>query len=271
MGKFFEKIAYARIRFLVPELRNYKPATAEHVRNLAEKEGFSSLWKYYRHLRSSPEGTALLKRNLTLKGSHFFRGNDWPLLAECLAGISGEGDRKVRIWCAGCSSGREIYSVALIMMRLVPPARMEILATDCDPELLEQCRNGSYPRNRLEEIPEEYRNGMEIVRGRFLFHQEIRDRIETKQMDLLTDPYPAGFDVILCRNVMKFFAAEKIVQVQERLVASLVPGGYLFVGNEDGNPKVEMLRDPESMGMRQLGSSCIYRKERSGNGEVENG
>ncbi len=64
----------------------------------------------------------------------------------------------------------------------------------------------------------------------------------------------------------KFF--EKIAYAQIRF---LVPGGYLFVGNEDGNPKVEMLRDPESMGMRQLGSSCIYRKERSGNGEVGNG
>ena len=250
---------YRRIRKLVPELASYKAETVLHVRAKAEERGCRNLRQYYQKLKNDPEEIRWLRPKLTLMGTHFFRGDDWGYFIEN-ALSKFEGRKGLRVWCAGCSSGEEAYSVLTALLDYVPLEEIDVLATDYNEELLEKCRAGSYFNMHLPEIPERYQKYVEQGKSRFTFLPELRAAIRTRPLNLLTDVYPAPFDVILCRNVIKFFSWETIPQVQRKLAASLSPGGFLFLSADDDHNDIEMIVHPHEMGLQQLENRCIYRK-----------
>ena len=77
---------------------------------------------------------------------------------------------------------------------------------------------------------------------------------------LLTNPCPEGFDVIICRNVLKFFSPDKIAELQGRLAASLAKDGYLFLSNDDHTDDWERILQPAELGLVEVGRKSIYRK-----------
>lgn len=255
---------YGKITELIPSLKFYKKETIVYIEKRAYEAGFKDLKHYYLYLRDHDEEQELLGRSLTLMGSHFFRGEEWDyFMKECLSDF--EGADRVSVWCAGCSSGQEAYSVLLCLSNYVPIDRIDLLATDYNDELLEKCAAGSYFVMHFHEVPEQYHKYLEAEGRRFVFIPSVRDRIRTEKLDLLKDSYPKGFDIVLCRNVMKFFAKDKIPVVQEKLANALNPNGYLFVGNSDGNKKIEMIDDPGAFGLEQMDALCIYRKRSESN------
>ena len=252
--------AYMRFRKLIPELAGYKFYTLFFLEEKAAELGYSDLESYRRFLEKNPESLEDMKKNLTYKGTHFFRGEEWdPFIKECLSTFRGRRD--VRVWCAGCSSGQEVYSVIMALMDYVELEDISVLATDYNDELLDKCRKGVYGSNYFPEIPERYRKHLKESH-KVEIKEELKAVVETENLNLLTDEYPNGFDVILCRNVMKFFDRQIIPKVQEKLCSSLEAGGYLFVSTEDGMKTIEMLDRPEDFGMEQIGDTCIYRKKR---------
>ncbi len=256
---FVELRYYGRIRKLIPELASYKAETIVHVREKAEERGCRNLKQYYRKLKNDPEEIRWLKPKLTLMGTHFFRGNDWDYFIENALSRF-EGRTGLRVWCAGCSSGEEAYSVLAALLDYVPLEEIDVLATDYNAELLEKCRAGTYFNMHLPEIPERYRKYVEQGKSRFTFLPELRAAVRTRPLNLLTDAYPAPFDVILCRNVIKFFSWEAIPRVERDLAASLAPGGVLFLSADDDHNGIEMIVRPEEMGLRQMDDRCIYMK-----------
>lgn len=257
----FERESYEKIVELVPTLAQYKASTLNHVRKIAEARGFSSFREYYQALVSDEEELAHLSHNLTLKGTHFFRGEGWDTFDyEALASLAGR--ERVRVWCAGCSSGEEVFSTLLCLKEHVSVDRVEVLATDYDDDMIEKLRVASYARLHRPEIPDRFQDQVVELNGgkRFTFDQSLRDTIESRNLNLLTDEYPAGFDVIVCRNVIKFFSLEGIADVVRRLVDSLVPGGYLFLAVDDVK-LAELIVSFGQLGMRQLGESGVFQKE----------
>ncbi len=125
--------------------------------------------------------------------------------------------------------------------------------------MLARCRKGTYGPTHYEEIPEKYRSNLVKINSNFTFKQQIKDRIKTQYLNLLLDEYPQGFDIITCRNVIKFFTPDMIKEVQKKLVNSLNPGGFLFlaVNIEGGNR--ETIDNPAVLHVRQFGQS-IYQK-----------
>ena len=254
---------------LVPTLSQYNPHDAlEQLRIQALSHGCRSLEAFYDLAATRPE---LLQGNLTFVGSHFFRGSVWPALRKaCEAAFSGSGRDRIRIWCAGCASGKEVYSVLMLLLDLVPAERIELLATDYNQEMLRLCQDGVYSLRTIDEIPREYLRYTEKYRpekgGRtefsqrrqFRFRLQLRGLVQTRHLNLLVDPYPEGMDLILCRNVIKFFDGATRLQVQQGLARALNPGGLLVVSDEDLDK--EGIRDPQSLGLRQIEGSCIYRK-----------
>ena len=131
----FDALYYRKICQLVSEIASYKKTTFKRVYSAAESRGCKRLSDYYRLLRSSEEERDYLRVNLTLKGTHFFRGEDWGSFAEeCLSSFSGRD--KVSVWCAGCSSGEEAYSTVMALLDYVPASSIDVLATDYNEELL---------------------------------------------------------------------------------------------------------------------------------------
>ncbi|MBR2739030.1 MAG: hypothetical protein IKD88_10000 [Lachnospiraceae bacterium] len=255
--------AYRVVCGMIPELTGYRAGTVLFLREKAAERGYVNLRTYARVLRKDPAEIAWLSTRLTYKGTHFFRGEDWGFfIGRCLSELADRSE--VRVWCAGCSLGQEAYSVLTALLDYVPLEKIRILATDYNDELLEKCRSGRYLNMHLHEIPERLRRYVETGEKTFTFLPELRAAVETKPLNLITDDYPAPFDVILCRNVIKFFSGDMIPRVQRRLAASLAPGGFLFLSADDDRrgvkDRVEMIPRPEELGLQQLENRCIYRK-----------
>jgi len=149
----------------------------------------------------------------------------------------------------------------MVLLDFLPSDKIDLLATDYNPEQLQRCEEGIYPLSTLKEIPAEYkRYSVTLNRDQFQISSDLRRIVKTKCQNLVSDEYPAGFDLILCRNVTKFFEKDVRREVQKSLAVSLKDGGYLVVSDDLLR---EGIADPGSMSLIQQGDTCIYRKNLS--------
>jgi len=173
----------------------------------------------------------------------------------------GRGNRRLRIWSAGCSTGEEPYTIAVILQReMADIARhdVRILATDIDTEVLAKAAQGEYPENSIEDVPKAYRNYFEQNPGgrgsTVRLSAATRSLIAFRQLNLLnTWPFRGQFDAVFCRNVMIYFDTPTKAALVERFVERLIPGGWLYIGHS------ESLLGSHN-GLKLMGRT-IYRRE----------
>ena len=246
---------------MVPELTCYsRQQVLSQLSRQAINHGFGSLQDYYNEVASNPEALSQMRVNLTFLGSHFFRGDVWPKLGGiCRSSFRNTPGNKIRVWCAGCANGKEVYSLLMVLLDFLPSDMIDLLATDYNPEQLRKCQDGIYPISTIKEIPTEYHHYLATFehQQQFRISSDLRQMIQTKCHSLLSDEYPGGFDLILCRNVIKFFENDVKSQVQGKLAASLNDGGYLVISDDLVR---EGIHDPGSMNLIQLDNTCIYKK-----------
>jgi chemotaxis protein methyltransferase CheR len=147
--------------------------------------------------------------------------------------------RPVRLWSAGCSSGQEAYSIAMVMLHAFPEAAtldVRILASDVDPLVLASAARARYPEVELVDIPEAMHRACLVRRpeGSFEVAERVRRLVTFAEINLV-EPWPMGtrFDVIFCRNVVIYFDAATQQRLWDRLVDALVPGGTLMIGHSE--------------------------------------
>jgi len=186
----------------------------------------------------------ILASHLTVGETYFFREQrsfevlDTHILPELLRTQDETGSR-VRIWSAGCCTGEEPYSIAMLLDRLIPDAvkrNFAILATDINPRFLRKAAEGVYSDWSFRETPawirERYFNRRKD--GRFEIKPHIRKMVTFSYVNLAEDAYPSlwnntnAMDVIFCRNVLMYFGAEQAGEVVAKLRSSLVDGGWLI-------------------------------------------
>jgi chemotaxis protein methyltransferase CheR len=147
-----------------------------------------------------------------------------------------------RIWCAAASTGEEPYSIAMtaveVFQSYAPP--VEILATDIDTQVLERAREGVYPVERLEKLPEErvrnfFLKGTGAKAGYARVRPELQRLIAFRRLNLLEAlwPVPGGLDVIFCRNVLIYFDRPTQARVVRRFAPLLKRDGLLCVGHSE--------------------------------------
>ena len=151
--------------------------------------------------------------------------------------------KTLRLWSAGCSSGEEPYSLAMLMARNLPREEgwsVTILATDVSTRMLERARAGIYRIEKSMEIPESLLKdnmlkGIAEQTGNMKVMPEIQQMVELKRLNLMQDAYPgsASFDAIFCRNVLIYFDLASKSQVVERLTRCLQARGLLFLGQAE--------------------------------------
>ena len=149
---------------------------------------------------------------------------------------------KVRIWSAGCSSGEEPYTLAMVLRETladVDGADVRVLATDISPTVLEKARAGVYEESVVESVPsgllQKYFTVAQPTRPRALrVNDSLRRLIRWAQLNLM-EPWPmqGPFDVILCRNVMFYFDQPTRHGLVQRFWQALKPGGYLLIGHAE--------------------------------------
>ncbi|HDR73209.1 MAG TPA: PAS domain-containing protein [Methanoculleus sp.] len=200
--------------------------------------------EYQDYLEVHPEEFAALFNTILINVTAFFRDKPaWDYLAgEIVPRIvnSLEEDEPIRIWSAGCASGEEAYTIAIIMAESMGmeafKRRVKIYATDVDEEALEIARHASYPEKRMEPVPIELREKYFVREGdRSVFLSDLRRSVIFGRHDLVQDAPISRLDLIVCRNTLMYFIAETQAKILERFHFALKDSGFLFLG------KAEML------------------------------
>ncbi|MBI5502897.1 MAG: chemotaxis protein CheR [Deltaproteobacteria bacterium] len=189
---------------------------------------------------------AALAGHLTIGETYFFREPAAldALAAEVLPGLIARrrtSGRVLRLWSAACCTGEEAYSLAILLRRLLPDIgdwSVTILATDVNPGFLRRAVEATYRAWSFRALPEGVGGAWFIERGHGerTVRDDVRCMVSFGELNLAEDAYPAlvndtnAMDVILCRNVLMYFAPERAACVISRLRRCLVPGGWLLVG-----------------------------------------
>jgi chemotaxis protein methyltransferase CheR len=158
-------------------------------------------------------------------------------------GSTDTGGQRVRVWSAGCSTGEEAFTLAMVLRSQLPPQEgwvIEILATDLSTRILERARQTLWPIARAQEIPTHYLKafmlrGTGSQEGWMKAGPELRPLVHFQRLNLNQAPY-AGlgrFDLIFCRNVLIYFDVASKTRVVEQLLNHLQPQGYLFLGHAE--------------------------------------
>ena len=175
-----------------------------------------------------------------------------PAIAEARAAA-----KKIRAWSAGCASGEEAFTLAIILAEGLPGWEIDVLATDISEEALAVARAAVYPVAALQPVPPAVRARWfrPAGPGQVTVTPELAARVRFERRNLV-DAFAGDKDVILCRNVLIYFDAEKRTETARRLVEALAPGGFLFLGYAEtlrGEPGMEALRSDDGIVYRKLG------------------
>jgi chemotaxis protein methyltransferase CheR len=197
-----------------------------------------------------PEELDALITELTIGETFFFRHRELfdalrdVVLPERIA--ANQASRQLRVWSAGCATGAEPYSVAIVLRRDLGPRvagwELTVLGTDINREFLARAREGLYEEWALRATPDAVRRDCFAREGAgWRLAPAYREGVSFQYHNLVAHPFPSlmnnllAFDLILCRNVTIYFGPEIIRQIIGRFYDCLVPGGWLLVGHAEPN------------------------------------
>jgi chemotaxis protein methyltransferase CheR len=156
---------------------------------------------------------------------------------------AGLRSRKLRVWSAGCSTGQEPYSLAMVLLERFPATagwEIEIVATDLSTRVLDIAKSGVWDFGKASEIPDKYLEafmlrGFGEQKGKIKAAPEIRSLIRFMRLNLNEERYPVQgpFDLIFCRNVLIYFDMPTRERIVRGLLSHLSPEGYFFVGHAE--------------------------------------
>lgn len=225
------------------DFRRYKRATLlRRLERRLQVHGVPTLPAYLQLLqRDTDEAHALLK-DLLIGVTSFFRNPEAfdALLHEAIPKMFEQaGDGVVRAWIAGCSSGEEAYSIAMLLCEhaatLPYPPRIQVFATDIDEVAIEIARAGLYPAAIEADVsPERLRRFFDRGEGgQYRLRKEVRGKVMFAPHNLLRDPPFSKLDLVCCRNLLIYLDRGIHASVLEGLHFALRPGGYLLLGSSE--------------------------------------
>jgi len=195
---------------------------------------------YARVLDTDPAEYDRLLDALTINVTKLFR--NWDVYASMLKtvvpALFHREQPTIRVWSAGCSSGEEPYSLAVLFHRyasmngmLAQIDRVQVLGTDIDRRCLAAATSGQFEEGDFEDTPDDLRQRYFAPAHPFTVAQSIREMVRFESRDLLRQPPPAGLhDLIVCRNVLIYFDRDTQERLFEMFHAALVPNGFLVLG-----------------------------------------
>jgi two-component system, chemotaxis family, CheB/CheR fusion protein len=197
---------------------------------------------YLDFLQVDPEEFTRLFNTILINVTSFFRDSpNWEVLRESviprLVGPR-ESTDAIRVWSAGCASGEEAYSIAMLLAEAIGVEafrdRVKIYATDVDEEALTQARHAVYGARTAEDVPapllEKYFDRQD---DRFIFNKELRRSVIFGRHDLIQDAPISRVDLLICRNCLMYFNTEAQARILARFHFALVPSGVLFLGKAE--------------------------------------
>jgi chemotaxis protein methyltransferase CheR len=207
--------------------------------------GVESYDKYLRIIKSDPEEYNFLLKDMTINVTQFFRDPEVFRIIEkeilpLLIYDKVKHKRKViRLWSAGCASGEEAYTIAIIMRELLAEKLntfiVAIHGTDIDETSLAAAKEGKYLPRQVENVNPRYLKKYFTTDGEmYKIKDVIKDMVRFSKQDLFNGTRGSHFDIIICRNVIIYFTKEMQDKLFEKFYYSLNSGGYLIIGKTEG-------------------------------------
>ncbi|ABQ46480.1 Protein-glutamate O-methyltransferase [Thermotoga petrophila RKU-1] len=217
-------------------LSSYKPQRVKRRTELLLRKYNVGYREYLNMLIKDKKYLDEFMDKMTINVTEFFRNPEkwWELRDEIIPLIA-KNSLRMKFWSAGCSSGEEPYSLAILVNELNLSYKTRILATDIDIGVLGRAQEGVYEERAFVSTPKEYLEKYfeKLPDGRYRIKDSVKKIVEFKRHDLLKDPFEKNFDLIVCRNVVIYFEPEAKNELYRKFAESLKPGGFLFVGNTE--------------------------------------
>jgi chemotaxis protein methyltransferase CheR len=220
----------------------------QRIGSAASESGFTDGDEFIEWITSSPlsrEQLEVLASHLTVGETYFWRGKETfrvfqeRVIPELVARRREEG-KFLRIWSAGCATGEEPYSIAILLKETIADIsewNVTILATDINPQFIEKAVRGVYRDWSFRDAPSwlEEKYFVAAEDGGFEISPSLRGMVDFRMLNLAEDTYPSLFsntnamDLVFCRNVLMYFSPQVLHEVVRRLSRSLTAGGWLIV------------------------------------------
>lgn len=226
------------------DFRGYKrPTLMRRIARRMALRRLGSLREYAESLADDAGECNALAQDILIHVTSFFRDPAaFEALKQCVLPellARKDADASLRVWVPGCSTGDEVYSLAICLVEFLAEQRrdvaIKIFGSDLGERAIETARAGRYSESDLEGVsPERLARFFERTEGRFRIRKQIRDLCVFVQHDLTRDPPFAKLDIVSCRNVLIYFGAELQRRVVPLLHRCLTKPGYLLLGSSEG-------------------------------------
>ena len=225
------------------DFTGYKRTSLERrIRKRMDAVGVADYSGYLDYLEVHPDEFPALFDTILINVTGFFRDpTAWEFYGEEVVPHLLEAlgpDAPIRVWCAGCASGEETYTTAMVLAEALGidayMERVKIYATEVDEDALNQARQASYSAKAVEAIPAPLlKRYFEQGDQRFTFRKDLRRSVIFGRNDLTQDAPISRIDLLTCRNTLMYFNAETQARILGRFHFALNPWGYLFLGKSE--------------------------------------
>ena len=250
---------------------NKKYFVQKRIEKRAELLEIETLNEYFMMLKFAKDSSEFYRliNDLTVNETYFFR--DFPQLRNFAEDVlpvfvkKQEGRKKIKIWCAACSTGEEPYTMFIILQEMIDKPEdwdIQILASDINTEVLQSARVGLYESRAIKDVPPEYLEKYFTKRkDKYLISLKARKSVSFKQINLMNENEIGdinGCDFIFCRNCLIYFNDESRKSVLSNFYESLNIGGFLFLGHSESVGRIS-----SDYKAQRIGDTTVYSRPKS--------
>lgn len=245
--EFQQFTTYIKINYGINLKDEKRSLVTGRLENVLKENGISNFTDYYKYIQSDKTGKAVntLVNKITTNHTffmrevdHFYYFRDYVL--PYLKRVESK-DKDLRIWSAGCSSGEEPYTLAMLMDEFFGKEKIwwdtKVLATDISSKVLSKAIEGIYLNDELEDIPSMWKLNYfkKIYHEKYEVSDKIKKEVIYRKLNLMEGvfPFKKKFHVVFCRNVMIYFDEKTKYELVNKFYDNMEQGGYLFIGHSE--------------------------------------
>lgn len=239
----FDRVLRLLLQYTGINFSLYKPATILcRIERRMQINSVTQLEQYCQFLADNPEEITLLQREILIAVTSFFRDDKAfeSLRVKVINKIIEDTSPRepIRVWCAGCSTGEEAYSLAMLFLEAFDKMGvwhpLKIFATDVNDQNIAIAGVGAYPESIVNEVSKDRLERFFDKKGsRYIVKRELRSSVVFAKHDLLKDPAFTKMHLVSCRNTLIYFKSEAQKNALMRLTYAAGNGGYLFLGSSE--------------------------------------
>jgi chemotaxis protein methyltransferase CheR len=235
------------------------------LKERVKKAGASSVKSYYEHILQDEDELKSLLDSVTTNLTRFFRNHahiqtfQYYVIPDLITHKKAQGDKTIRLWSAGCSTGEEPYTIAIVLQECLPPdMTYEIVASDISLKSLMIAKEGFYNDNRITGVPDEYlQKYFDRRSDGYKISPKIKEHITFDYHNLKNDSGLRGLDVVFCRNVLIYFDEAAQKAAVDRFWETMSWHSFLFIGHSES-----LFGMQTGFQFLKTDWACIYKKDK---------